>query len=274
MRCMTWSFAVPLVFVLGCGDDGPPSSGGSGDGSSGAVDSSMGDIGATSLASSSDGGSTSSSGSSTDSLDDTTTGGRAQPCDACAETERCVLHFQEKLCASCEDLLRLPVAVECVAEPPEACDDSLTRTPGCTLALCGNPYASEYGCECGEQSDFVCGAGMQPHACDYWGDERCNPGQQCLPARDEQQQPLPFTLCMNSVAEPRLVGEACTIEDPLVDPCEAGAWCDEVDPATSTGVCRPLCVGTVDMPSCAEPGESCVPFAEGQPEFGGVCRPA
>lgn len=268
-------FLAPLVLVLACGDDAPPGSSGSGDGSSGAPGSSSGDIGATSLAtaSGSDEG-TSTSGSSTGTLDGTSTGGEALPCDVCAETDVCVIDFSEKVCGSCDDPDVLPYQVECVPEIPAACDDALTHTRACALALCGTPHAYTDGC-CSVPGDFTCGVTMQPQACDYWNaDQLCDPtGEKCVPARDEQLQPLPYTECTPLEGEPVASGASCYV-DFQGDPCEPTTWCDEVDPATMTGTCRSLCVGDEAMPSCADPSEICVLFSEGQPQFGGVCRPA
>jgi hypothetical protein len=269
----------PFVLVLACGDDGPPTSGGSGSGSgsSGAADSSTG-IGATSFVgtSSSDGGSTSTAGSSSGTLDGTSTGSQARPCDVCAETEICVLDYDEKVCLLCDELINPPFHVVCVAEVPEACGEALNYSRACALAMCGTPHIDSVGCGCGDDGDYICGVTMawfQP--CDYWDHEEiCEPGDKCVPARDDEYQPLPYDECNRPPDEAAPLGAPCSVAGLLEDPCEPTAYCDEVDPATLMGVCRALCVGTEAMPTCTEPGESCVLFSEGQPEFGGVCRPA
>lgn len=282
MRRSSRPFVAPLVLVLACGDDGPPTSAGSGDASSGSLDTSSGGSGATSLATatSSDGSSTSTSGSgdtsgSTGMLDGTSTGGEVPACAVCAETDICVLDFSEKNCPFCNDLELMPFAVVCVPRAPAACDDALTHTRACALALCGSPYADSEGCGCSVSGDFVCGVNpFVPPPCDYW-DPRvsCAPDGKCVPARDEQQQPLPYTECIPFEADPLPLGAPCMVAF-WEDPCEPSAYCDEVDPDTMMGVCRPLCAGTEAMPSCAAPGDSCVLFADGQPQWGGVCRPA
>ncbi|MCA9705753.1 MAG: hypothetical protein KDK70_07890 [Myxococcales bacterium] len=270
------SLASACVFPMPVGDvpeDGTATSDGSG-----APTTEGADPSATTAASTGtdDDGGTSTDGGST-SLDGDSTGEGAAPCDACAGSELCVIMYDEKNCLSCDSTTFPPFHVECVAEQPDACDDALSATEACTLALCGTPHASSHDCGCPGNGDFDCGVNpFVPDNCDYWDFSGiCSPGSKCAPTRDEQLQPLPFTECFSPAADPPAIGAPCLADLDLGDdPCDSTAYCDEVDPETMMGVCRALCVGDVTTPTCADAGQACVLFAPGQPEFGGVCRPA
>lgn len=219
-------------------------------------------------------GSTGSSGSTsgTATLDGTSTGADVDPCDVCGASELCVQHYNQKNCIFCDDWTEPPYVIECLARRPDACDEALTHDRACTLALCGIPDAPSFGCGCAdEESDFLCGVTLNPESlCDFWGElvRECGPEEsKCIPVRDERLQILPHTSCDYLLREPAIpVGEPCEVQ--LYDDlCEPTAFCDE-------GVCRPLCIGSEAMPTCAAPDETCELFVEGQPQFGGVCRPA
>lgn len=217
-----------------------------------------------------------SSTGSTGSTGETSTGVEFPDCDICADSEICVQNFNQKVCIFCEDSPEPPYIIECVAERPEACDDNLSHDLACTLALCNSPYDEGSGCGCLVDSDFICGVNpFIPYTCDFWTDPQviCGPVEKCVPALDEDYEPLPYTHCAYPLAESLgSAGEPCEAES-IYDDCELTAFCDEVDPSTGMGVCRALCIGTEAMPTCVAPDETCVLFFEDQPEFGGVCRP-
>lgn len=279
MRRSIERLGASMTLLLACGDDGVPTSDGSGSASStGVVDPSTSGTASTTVAASTASSSDDSSGTSgsSGSLDGTSTGEPALPCDVCAEPDICVIDFNEKNCIFCDDLRFPPFDVVCVPRRPEACDEALTHTRGCSLALCGTPYADPEGCGCGGGGDFNCGVNpFVPEVCDFWDFAGiCGPDYKCVPARDEQLQPLPYTECIPPAVDPPAIGDPCLAGGFGEDPCEPTAYCDEVDPGTMMGTCRTLCVGDVAMPTCVGAGEACVLFAAGQPEFGGVCRPA
>ncbi|MEM7159435.1 MAG: hypothetical protein AAF799_41740 [Myxococcota bacterium] len=88
----------------------------------------------------------------------------------------------------------------------------------------------------------------------------CPPGEKCMPWDDSGGTAWNATRCVTIADDPGAPGDPCTVEgvgNSGIDDCELGTMCWDVDPFTLTGVCAPLCSGSVDSPACEDPNRYC-----------------
>ena len=92
-------------------------------------------------------------------------------------------------------------------------------------------------------------------------EQDCPEDEKCMPWSNNGGPIWTATRCSPIWPDAKLVGEACTVDGNDVsglDDCEIGLVCVDVDPATSTGTCSSLCVGSPDALSCEDPNEDCI----------------
>ena len=175
-------------------------------------------------------------------------------CARCGPDEVCI----HRLSDSCT-----PWALPCIPIPAECevvtCDD-----PECAQVLCGDGYdCIGYGgptCNGGEVSDgFVCASRGSGSECDQWGQD-CQEGDKCNAWSDDNDE-YDHAHCIPIARMPVDIGAPCTVEDyelSGIDDCVFGAQCLEVDPETLVGICRAICSGNENNPSCDDPEMTCM----------------
>lgn len=106
-----------------------------------------------------------------------------------------------------------------------------------------------------------------PPACDLLAQD-CPSGQKCvvrLPS--ETFEPIP-PRCVPMVDEPAHAGELCFVlyEGDIPDSCDEFSICFDTD---FNNYCTPLCMGSPEAPTCADPDDTCGDFM-----WGHVCYPS
>ncbi len=92
----------------------------------------------------------------------------------------------------------------------------------------------------------------------------CPPGQKCMPFADDGASSWNNDKCVPVMENPAQVHEPCVAEGggfSGFDNCDLGLFCWDVD-AEGNGHCVALCSGSMDEPSCSEPGHSCAISSE------------
>lgn len=84
----------------------------------------------------------------------------------------------------------------------------------------------------------------------------CGESGKCVPLGDGAEGCCP-TVCVELVADPREVGEACTLLEPSGDDCELGALCWAPSVDAPDGVCVSICMGSRANLVCENECESC-----------------
>lgn len=101
--------------------------------------------------------------------------------------------------------------------------------------------------------------------CDIWKED-CPEGQKCMPWANEGGGAWNALKCAPLDPDPDQPGEPCTAEGSGVsgiDSCDKHSMCWNVDLQTGTGECVPMCIGTPDAASCADPLRTCIMANEG-----------
>ncbi|WP_434425069.1 hypothetical protein [Nannocystis pusilla] len=134
------------------------------------------------------------------------------------------------------------------AEPTTGAPDPVTSTtaapdPGTT----GDP-----------PSDFITPPDGGPHdGCDQWQQD-CPEGQKCMPWSADGDNWWESLKCVDVVPDPDDVGEPCMVFGAPAsgeDTCDLGQMCWNV--VDGVGTCVALCVGSPDVPTCADPQSTC-----------------
>jgi len=99
------------------------------------------------------------------------------------------------------------------------------------------------------------GAGQKE--CDQWSQD-CPEGQKCMPYSGDGDNSWESLKCTPVMENAGSVGDPCTVEGSGVsgiDNCQEGVMCwDVVD---GVGVCVAQCIGSPDLPDCAQEMTSC-----------------
>lgn len=109
--------------------------------------------------------------------------------------------------------------------------------------------------------------------CSIW-EQDCPPDENGIPWSDQPDLVPDEIRCCPEVGNPRLPGEACTVQDyfgSCLDDCAEGSLCMDID-GDGEGVCQPLCSGSPDNPECA-PDEACLIYFAGVPLCFPKCDP-
>ncbi|HWB77375.1 MAG TPA: hypothetical protein VG755_20550 [Nannocystaceae bacterium] len=114
---------------------------------------------------------------------------------------------------------------------------------------------------------FICpgDTGDPPFECSQW-DQDCPAGQKCTAWANDGGGSWNALKCVPVAEDPKLVGEACTVEGSGVsgiDDCERGAMCFDVDPETNVGTCYAFCIGNEALPVCPDASSQCNITGEG-----------
>lgn len=98
-----------------------------------------------------------------------------------------------------------------------------------------------------------------PGPCDLWAPD-CPPGEKCMPWANKVGTTWNDTRCTPIAADPREVGEPCTVVDSPtsgIDDCVLGAMCWNVDVETNVGECVAMCQGSEANPTCEAACDTC-----------------
>jgi hypothetical protein len=104
-----------------------------------------------------------------------------------------------------------------------------------------------------------------PYGCDQWLQD-CPRGEKCMPWANDGGNSWNATRCSPLDANPKAVGEPCTVEGSGVsgiDDCELGAMCWNVDAETNMGECVAFCQGSEANPTCADECSNCTLSGDG-----------
>ena len=86
--------------------------------------------------------------------------------------------------------------------------------------------------------------------------QNCPAGEECMPWANDGGSAWNALRCSPVSPNPGAPGDPCTAEDSRasgIDDCERGAMCWDVDPATLTGTCVAMIVGSGVHPICSNP---------------------
>lgn len=104
-----------------------------------------------------------------------------------------------------------------------------------------------------------------PPDCDIWNED-CPEGQKCMPYSSDGGPSWDSVKCVPLDPNPAQPGEPCTAEGNGIsglDSCAQHTMCWNVNLETGMGECVPMCIGTPDAPSCADPLRACIMANEG-----------
>lgn len=270
-RCGGWWV---VAAVVGCG---PSSSAGSGSESgsdsggttnicvTGGCDGweTSASVGETTDATSGSSGGTVATGST--SSESSTTGDGLPSC-ACGPDEVCVQWDTSHVCIDGSEY-----QLDCVPRPPTcpADDAALCDSMFCVVDLCAAATCAIESCG---HSDAPVACSGQSAVCNPYA-SACSKGEICAPIDGDEDGVFETATCVAAAGDvPE--GEACHLESFAsgVDDCAAGLWCADAEPTADglVGVCRSLCGGTPERPTCPQ-GLTC---DVAEPGFLAVCRPA
>ncbi len=97
-------------------------------------------------------------------------------------------------------------------------------------------------------------------------EQDCPPGYKCMPWANDGGGAWNDTKCVPIAEDPGAPGDPCTVEGSGtsgVDDCDDTSMCWDVDPKTNMGTCVPFCIGTDEMPTCADPCDRCSVSGDG-----------
>ncbi len=120
---------------------------------------------------------------------------------------------------------------------------------GCSFIAC-----TDEGSNCASSPGPT---GSRCSVCSVWAQD-CPTGEKCSAWANDGGNAWNATICVP--VGPDKPGDPCTAEGPPpngADSCELGAMCWYLDSETYEGTCVSLCKGTLEKPSCADPGEFC-----------------
>jgi hypothetical protein len=169
------------------------------------------------------------------------------------------------------------VATACAGDdgaPPPAGEDTTTSGPSTTSGGTLDPTVAvdDDGVALTTSGADTTGApgddGLMGE-CDIWQQD-CASGDKCVPWSAEDDLLPDDIRCCPEVANPRLAGEDCMVQDyfgSCIDDCAVGTFCMDVD-GDGAGQCQPFCSGDPSSPVC-EPDESCLFYFAGVP----ICFP-
>ena len=129
--------------------------------------------------------------------------------------------------------------------PTSGATSSTSSTGPCDTACTSSDEAG--GFIYGAPGDFQHGGTIE---CDVFKQD-CASGEKCTAWNDNGGGSWNATKCV-PVTGDKVPGDECKAEGggtSGIDNCEAGAMCYDVD-AMNTGICRALCTGTPDAPTC------------------------
>jgi hypothetical protein len=106
---------------------------------------------------------------------------------------------------------------------------------------------------------FIDPTGDPPEGCDPY-EQDCPDGEKCN-AYSQFGGNWDALGCFPVDPSPDQVGDSCTVEGGAasgIDSCDLGTMCWDVDTDTDIGTCVSMCEGTALMPTCPDPGTTCV----------------
>lgn len=99
--------------------------------------------------------------------------------------------------------------------------------------------------------------GLVAFECSLYAQD-CGPGEKCNVWANDGGSSWNATKCVAEDPSPDKVGESCRMLGNRLsgeDTCEKGAFCWDVDPETSEGMCVNFCMGPESLPLCDNPRE-------------------
>ena len=108
-------------------------------------------------------------------------------------------------------------------------------------------------------------AGSGDAQCDPWMQD-CPAGYKCMACAEEGEPAFTGTKCTPVVAEPKVAGDPCHVEDGWwtgFDDCDYGLACWDINHETNAGRCVSLCTGSADAYDCPSAEDICVFWVPG-----------